>query len=358
VVARPVRSRRPGAVALGAALACWLAARAARADEAGAPGGSIGARGASCPDAPWSDEAWIALLRVELAADGVHVTPDGSGGKERGEVALVRASCDEPAASATVTFTRGDVHRSRVVPLADVPAGARARVLAIASADLVRESLAAPSEDASPSPATSSPPAHVEVDLHVHLARPDPAGEPSAPEVPRWTVAFSGEGRSFTSRGTGLFGARLGGRVVLLSWLAAGIDGGVLSGQAHDVLGDIDGLLASAGVSLLATGGTPAVRFGVGPRLEGGLASFRGRASLPSTRASSVRGGVALLGLTAFVSFRVSGALGGEVALDAGSTLESFGARADDRQPETFGGPVLGVRIGLAWNAPGRRPPP
>jgi hypothetical protein len=157
------------------------------------------------------------------------------------------------------------------------------------------------------------------------------------------------ETRVFAQGGAALFGGRAGARFAILPWASLECDGGGLFGSARDPLGDVDGTLASLGVSLLAGSGTRALSLAVGPRAELGIASFRGHAFDPTVTASNATAPIALAAMTARASFRIVGAWAGLVALDAGTTLLSFSARADDRRAIELAGPMLSARIGLEW---------
>lgn len=102
---------------------------------------------------------------------------------------------------------------------------------------------------------------------------------------------------------------------------------------------------------MLALGGVRNPSVGVGPRVEVGLASFTGRAFERTTTASSASSPVAVLSLSATASFWITGSWSGLFAVDAGTTLYSYGARADGRHVSDFAGPMIGTRIGVIWDA-------
>jgi hypothetical protein len=359
---RPVRSL--GISLVAASLAAT--ATAARADDApSSHPPSVAVRASPCRDLPWSEAAWVDVLRVELAADGIGVASATPSADRAPTVALDPETCGASAESATLTFTWGQTRRSRVVALADVGPEARARVLAIAAAELVRAALASARTAASATPAAvpgpsanaapAAPALRLDVDVRVGSQpfAPVPArtARPEAEPQPPFPIALSlaAEARSFPAGNAGLFGSRVGARWSFLGWSALAVDAGALFGGARDPLGDVDETLASASVSFLGQGGTERVAFGVGPRIEGGVAWFRGRAFDPSTIASSVSSPVLFFALTSFASFRIAGSWSGLAALDVGTSVVSYGARADDRQVARFAGAMRSARTGLAW---------
>ena len=331
-----------------------VVATRARADDAILRPASISVRASACRDAPWSGDAWVELLRVELAADGiaVHSAPSATSAGAP-QVALDAATCAASAESVTLTFAFGDTTRTRIVALTDVAPAARARVVAIAMAELVRSSLATMRSAGEALGAPASTPAiraplRLEVDVRFYREPLPPTRSEPDVRAP-FVVTIGGEARSFSLGGAGLFGARGGVRWSIARWAAVIVDAGVLFGGARDPLGEVDEELASLGASLLGTGGSERVWFGVGPRIEAGVARFRGHAFDPSTLASSVNAPVAFFALAGVSTFRIAGSLSGLVALDAGTSLRSYGASADDRRVASFAGAMLSIRIGVAW---------
>jgi len=104
----------------------------------------------------------------------------------------------------------------------------------------------------------------------------------------------------------------------------------------------------SAGLGVLGVGRSGAASFGFGPRIEAGFASFHGEAYSAETRASVVTSPVVLLLLSVTACVPIVGRLSGFAAFDAGTTLYSYGARADNRVVSAFEGVMLSPRIGLA----------
>jgi len=337
----------PARLAVAALAVGWTSVAQAEGPEGGPPE-SISVTPSTCGALLWTGAAWTELLRVELAADGtrVHVArakePRKAGAPR---LRLEPEACDESARSATLTLEWGTDRIERTVDLAQVESRTRARVLALAAVELIHASRARLAIEVTPAAAPEEP----------HLpTRPVTTWPPDHEPEPRvHTLGFfaAGDGRVFVKGGAALLGARGGARVPLLGWSALVIDGGLLVGAARDPLGDVDATLASVGLGALAMGGGDGISFGVGPRVEVGLASFTGHAFAPTTATASVASPIVVLSVSGLASFRIAGAWSGLVGLDAGTTLYSYGARADGRQVSDFAGPMLGLRLGLMWNA-------
>jgi hypothetical protein len=343
--------------ALAAAALIATRASVARADGAGdRPPESISVTPSACGDLPWAGAAWADLLRVELAADGTRVVvAPGDDPRAPGapRVRLEPDGCDSSTRSATLTLEAGAERTERAVDLTQVEPRARARVLALAAAEMIHASRARLAL------ARAGAGAPQELRLRIEIATTtrssqDSAGE-SAPEhrppAQSFALFAAGEGRVFAQGSAGLFGARGGARLPLLGWTALVIDGGVLLGAARDPLGDVSATLASVGLGVLATGGTREIALGVGPRVEVGVASFTGHAFAPTTTEASASSPLVLFSLSGAASFAIAGSWSGLFGLDVGTTLYSYGARADGRHVSDFAGPMLGLRLGLMWSA-------
>ena len=304
----------------------------------------------TCGELPWSVSAWLALLRVELAADGIEVrAADANLTSESPVVAVEPAKCDQTERTATLTFVSGDVRLTRNLDLADVEPVARPRVVAIALADLIRSGVVA-----RPPPPTAAPSEPIRLDVHIQLEAPRaPPPIVLKPPAPASSLAlFAGaETRLFARGNAALLGARGGAEVRPIPEAALVIDASGLAGSARDPLGEVRETVATLGVSLLGTGGTHGASFGVGPRIEAGLGWFRGHANVPLVRASSTSAALVFFSLSAIASFPIRTPFSGFMGFDAGTSLYGFSARADEREVSNLGGPTLSVRVGLLWTS-------
>jgi hypothetical protein len=330
---------------------------AARAQGTPAVEGAVAVVASRCNDVPWSVGAWVEILRAELAGDGVRVqrtdgadAADTAGPAAPHQVTVEPERCDAAASSATLTFSSGHLRRTRTLTLADVDPAARARVIAIAVADLVRQGVAAV-RTAQP-PAAAPPP--IDVRVRVEHSSPDP----SAPGMSA-SIAAVAEGKVFTQGNAGLLGARLAADFGWGIWRARA-DAGVLSGSGHDLLGDVDETVATFGIGLLAMGGTRRISLGVGPRLEAGAGWFAGKSNSPLVIASSTRSPIALLALSGTARFAIARSWSGVIELDVGASAYGFSATADsaagERHVTDLRGPFLATRLGFGWDSRGDAP--
>jgi hypothetical protein len=337
------RSVRRPVVALVAVVVATCGRRARAQEPTSTSHREIVVRPSTCGDLPVGAGAWVDLLRVELAADHVEVRAVGGDSPPPGapQVAIEPSACAGSPTNATLTYSAGELRRSRTVSLVDIEPVARPRVLAMAMAELVRSGMVA----AAASPSVG----RAELDVHVQLVAPPPPRIDTRDAAPSLGWFGAAETRAFVQAAGGVFGARAGAHVPLGSWIEWVADAGVLFGSAHDALGDIDGTVATAGTALLGVGGTSGLLLGVGPRAEAGLGWFRGHATVRGATSSSATAPLALIALSAEASFRVSPPLWGWLGLDVGTSLYGFNGLADNRQVSDFSGPMVSVRIGVLW---------
>jgi hypothetical protein len=335
-------------VATCAALALVVATATANADEPArtAAEREITVVPSSCDDLPWTGVSWEELLVIELSGDGTKAritTREGAASiaPSSPRVSIELDRCAASATNVTISIELGSRRSERTLALARLVSSARARAIAIAAAELVHGT---PLDE--PAPVTSPPPpAPPQPPPPPVVVAPSPP--PPAPAV----VAFAaGESRFFPEGDATMFGARLGVRVPLVGWSAIGVDAGALSGSADDPLGKVTLTLASVGLSALVVARTSGFDVALGPRFELGSGWFRGHALAATTLASTAVSPIALASLTAAASFRVAGDLGATVAVDGGAAVYGFGARADDRSVAGMRGPMLSLRLGLAWD--------
>ena len=107
---------------------------------ADAPSERISVSPSTCGDLPWASDAWADLLRVELAADGTRTVVVPAGEPTPPDAPRVRLepdACNASARSATLTLETGTQRIERAVDLTQVEPRSRARVLALAAAELV-----------------------------------------------------------------------------------------------------------------------------------------------------------------------------------------------------------------------------
>jgi hypothetical protein len=300
-------------------------------------------------DTPFdAGQAWIALLRVELADDGVDVlhadrtTPANSA---LVEAKLETNACGPEARSVILTVSQGQSAHSRTLDLATIADVAEARVVAIAMAGLVRATLAderARTTTAPELPETKPTEAPTGTTARPALSHPPP------PSRKRWQFLAAGEGRFFVQGSLFLAGARVGVTRDLARYALWTVDAGVLVGKQGDALGDVRSVVTLLGTSVLFGSGTT-VRWGTGPRVEAGVGRFRGLPLARRSTGSTAHSSLVFAGLSGALTFPLRGPCSGHVALDAGATVRGFYGRAERRRLADMRGAMLSLRLGLSY---------
>jgi hypothetical protein len=191
----------------------------------------------ACPSTPFSVEAFLGLLQVELAG---HLPPcclldrgppPPEGDPQAGvRVTLSLDPCDESAASVEVRV-RDPAHPAsleRRVGLGDIPLQARARALALAVAELVHSATVAP--PAAPPAATAPPPSA--------MVRAGELGGAPRPRVPWLFLSASIEIETHPGHNLTLWGVRPSVAVARGRWQAA-LDVDAMAGDPTVALGDV-----------------------------------------------------------------------------------------------------------------------
>lgn len=307
----------------------------------------------ACPGLAWSGRAFVDLLRVELKADGIDVELDGSV-QDTPTLAATPDVCTDAAHGASVVFRRGEQTLERHVDLTDVAGNARARVLALAAAELLREAFASP-PTSTPTPPPNAPVRSVELHVVLDPSPPSAIAPSSRPVSPpaaahAFTISLAGEARALPAGPAGLFGARAGIAAPLGRTFVLSVDAAFGRGASRDVLGEVSAFVAGGSVGVAVAAGPDALRIHAGPRLEVAWAHVDAAAATLSTAAFSADSALALLTLSATAHVLIGSGLHVLVGVDAGATLKGFEARADGRTVTGFVGPLLGVRIGFAWS--------
>jgi hypothetical protein len=205
----------------------------------------------TCSPAPFSVEAFLGSLAVELAGhvpaccvlDQAPPSP-GAGAPAGLRVTLSIDPCDQSATSVDVRVNDPATAREaeRRVGLGDIPLEARPRALALAVAELVHSATASPAMTTGPVPAGTSSP------------RPAGPGATAGPRVP-W-IFVSGMLALETHPGNNLtlWGLRPSVAMARRHWQAA-LDVDAMAGDPSVPLGDVSTRLLAA-------------TLGVGPRLS------------------------------------------------------------------------------------------
>lgn len=245
--------------------------------------------------------------------------------------------------------TRSD---SRVVALADVPRGDRARVVAIALGEMVRARRAAVPPPATSPAAPAAPPGSPAASSSSAPAAAAEAPPPAAVSPPAMAIEAMGGGAWFSQRNSALVDLRLGGerRLALPLWARAELGLGL--GGASDRAGDVALVLPSIalGVRLRADVSRSLV-LGAGPMLDAGVAFASGAASTGArgltAEALTVRAAIEADG-----RLRVADSVYFVLGLGVGVMLRGAELHADDRVPLAAAGLALGARAGVGIALP------
>jgi hypothetical protein len=305
----------------------------------------------ACEDA-FDQGELVRILRIELAAEGVREVVVGDARDVLASIRVDAVPCSRDAREIDLSIDDAATGKSvkRAIEIGDVPGASRPRALALATAELLRASWAELSMPDAPAPTREVP----EGILRAVKLRPPPANVPPSPSPSRPAEARTPplahvalDVRTFPSYQSVVLGPALGLSVPLGSLpLRARADGRAGFGKAYDALGTIDLTLVTGDVGLALTAGTESVRLDIGPLVAVGGAWASGTPTVGATgsRASAV---VATAELAAQLAVRVAPGWWSVVGLAAGAVLQSLDAQAAGRPASGFGGPLLGVSLGV-----------
>lgn len=315
----------------------------------------------ACPTPPVDVIAFLALLRIELATDGIaSVDAAGDGaGASLATIALEVVPCAADAREVLVTIDDAATRKSvrRAVHLGDVVPSGRPRALALAVAELLRASWA---ELAMPSvpPPTAPVPAALREGVQQRAAAAGSRGSgsvevrPLPPPRPAYRPGryLSGalESRALLASGSGLVGGRLGSSFPLGARVRLSLDAGALYGTATDPLGDVEITLVSGRAGVALASETESLSAALGPRLELGWGHAEGRPFEVGTRGDSGGAFVATTSLAASLRVRLVDRWWALIEPEVGGVLRGFRARADERAPAGVTGALAGVGVGIA----------
>lgn len=315
----------------------------------------------ACVPVAFDEGALERLLRIELAAAGVHevviaavsVEPDAKRAPPAARLALDGACADGDGIVAKLGTSASTMEVARWIPLGDVPRAARSRTVAMALAELVRSSwpaLAAELSPIAPPPPAEVPPAPP---MSPPGARGIPSEEKSTPARPvvparalRWTVAATGEARGFFPQGSAFFGGHVGARMVRAPFAVSASVGAWRSSRS-DPLGDVDAWLVSGAIGAAAGGRAGAVELYAGPEIEIGWAHARGT-PMKGARGFAGDDCVVLAGLRGELRFPIAGRVSGVLDAGIGAALRGFVARADARAPLALRNASARAGVGVA----------
>ena len=269
-----------------------------------------------CAAAPVSFDDFVDTLRVELAGRQPHccvVGPEDDPATDAVKVTLTIEPCDPATEDVGVNVEVAATQRTirRDVSLADLPPEARPRALALAVAELMRET-------GEPAPPPVPPP-------------------PPPPPAPRLMLGggVAGDVRRHFAHPATLFGARL--ELTLSSaHVQVALDVGAAATSSAQSLGDVSILVASATLSIgpRITLGPTVLTFG--PAASLGWASIKGHSTDPDVIPGEGGGLVSTLGVRAGIEAPVPRVLRVFGTLEGGGTVRGLDA-------DVAGQPAIGI---------------
>jgi hypothetical protein len=323
------RRREAYACIVIVAIATAAASAAAAEPEVVAAPAAVRVVGPECAEPPLSIAGFVEALRVELAGQGPRCCLTGADAATADAellVALTVEPCDPNAGSIAVSVSdpRHPPPVERHVSLADLPAAARPRALALAVAELLR---------AADQPPPPEPP-------------PPPPPPPPAPESPRLSAGADALVRAYPMRGTVLLGAQLSLGMAGARWhTALALDGAL--GQPEVDFGAVRvrmlGGMATAGPRFAV--GRAAID--VGAAVSGGWAWVRGEPSVAGVTAGAGDGFVAAVGARVAVQVPASYWLRFHAAGEAGGVVRRLDADVNGAAAAGIAGAYVSVAVGV-----------
>ena len=306
-------------------------------------------------DAP----SFLSLLRAELRNDGVsEVVEEDFAAPHAAEARLrierPRCAADETSVIIHLVDPLTDKALARGVDLASTAPAARSRLLALASAELVRASwaeIAAERQRAVIDSVTRLGRGEVQVQMHAAppTMPPTPNVAPPLPPEPEpvhaaWSLGPTLDLRHHVRHPGGLWSA--GGR---LAWhddsvqIACELRGAY--GTEGDPRGDLDIAAVLAGASVQARAQSSVLQVGLGPRADAGLAWAGGSNALANVQTARGRAGVLQVGLELEVAIKRA-TWSPRATLRAGDTILGIGVSADGRRTVGIDGPFFAAAFG------------
>jgi hypothetical protein len=328
---------------IGASVALALLGAASRASAQSGPPVQVVID--ACVPVDRADVLRLARIELGLGTGGAFVGPGTT---------VVMVGCAGNALSILVDDPVTGKQTERAVRLSGADTRARARLLALAIAELVTTSWSEVAVNPRPALAPVRPPPAAPVRAAVVRAvrRRVPALQRESP----WALAlglFASERTLSTSAGmVALWGG--GARASFALSRSVGAEANVaIEGTVVDVpQGGVSVALATAGLLLLWRHHGPAWTFRAGSGVRGGVMVLEGL-SLDTTRSpgASFAAPWGALVLAAGASVRVTGRWSIDLACEAGTAVLPVRALAGDQALLSLGGPWVGVSIGV-----GQRP--
>ncbi len=306
-------------------------------------------------------EQVVEALIVELIEDEVTVGGSGSEGTPPESTAVIvvdAPSCERAFLVVTLRRESGEAAPPETVDLTDRPFPDRARLLALALAELIRSSWPALSRrEPPPEPATGDeepPPPATPAPCVPSPCPPAVRPPPPPPRPSRFFGELMLDGRLYPS----FQGMGVGGRLALWLRLVSGVplllglDGGYRYGEASNDQGEVTSHHAFGALVVIVEGGSPTIRGHAGLRLELGRAWLIGAPADPKEWGGGRLDGFVLTP-TLTVGARIALGRGMWVVAAFEVGYVAYGLEPmnneDQRLKGGLGGMVAGLSLGVAY---------
>jgi len=313
---------------------------------------------AVCAESADERAALSHALAVELSTDGVGLAPTATS-SAAASVQLDPSPCTADAPEIAITLSDTVTHKAltRAVSMRDVAPPDRARVLAVAIAELLRASWAEMllTPRATTPTAGAAPERAAAADVAARHARsrrlesPRPA-PPAPPRVDNLGFGASLGLRAFSAERSVFLGGALGGSRPFGPNHAFrfAADMGFYNAVSSDRLGSVrtDLVLLGASVAISIALGEH-TRVELGPRLEAGIGIASGEPAQPGTTASVGSSAVATVVAEATLRQWIIAYLHTVLRLSVGGSFASITAEADDRPVLSTRGITVGMSLGF-----------
>ncbi len=297
------------------------------------------------------------LVGVELAQMGAHTATAAA----THPVATLRVDqqiCSQDATQVTVTVVDALTQKvsARSIELAASTPSARARVLAIASAELLRASwleLSAERARAVVEGVVRLGVTSFEVRQTVVRAPLASAAVPSAPvhdvaPLSQWHVAALADTRLFITERGGLFGASVNvGRAAKNH--SVDVSAKYNQGELPDALGRISLGMVSLNARVARRWVGEQSSWSFGPTLEAGYAWCSALASPGAVAGADGHAPILLVGAAAEFEGHVAGDLAGRMRVELGQTVLGLDANSNARRAAAIHGAYMGLSAGLSF---------
>lgn len=338
-----------------ASLALFAAAHGAAAQTARVPRTRVTVEHPSCAPNVYDEASYLSLLGAELRMDGVSEIAEAPLGEHSStsvaRLRLERPRCvpDETTIVVHLVDPLTDKSLARGVDLSATSPAARSRVLALASAELLRASWAEVADARRRTVVESVIPLGngVHVSVRTEPVPPPSIAQPKPTPSSAWFLGPTVELRHHLQHPSGMWfaGGRAGWRsksVQLAGDLRAGY------ARAGDSLGELYIATISAGGTVALRSQSENIAWALGPRMEVGGALAGGAGAAKGVQTGEGAAPIVQLAMDAELQLR-STLCAPHFGLRVGETMAAIAVGVDGKRALGMDGPFVGVTFGADW---------